>query len=283
MRYTLHKDLRYGEHERQVLDISVPDGRAQGLILFIHGGIWMYGDKSAQPLFLDTFRDRFLVASMNHRYIDDTVHMKDLLDDIHGALTGIQRFCFEQGIDPKKTVIMGHSSGAHLSMLYAYQYAEASPLPLAFCVSLAGPTDLRDVAFLYSFKKLGWLKLFYDVGKKATGHTVADGDITDLGYGETAQQLLAAISPLSYVGETTIPTILVHDVADTIVPYSNSAALHHVFDAYGVEHQFIALYSGIGHILGAKKGNKSGALRYDAALEGRLVAAMDAYLAKYSD
>lgn len=282
--YTVHQDLKYGDHERNVLDISVPDQSPEGLILFIHGGIWLYGDKKDHPIFLDTFRDKFLVASMNHRYIDETVHMNDLVDDVRAALQAIQDFCSAQNIDPKKAVIMGHSSGAHLSMLYAYKHYETSPIPIAFCVSMAGPTDLTDVAFLYSFKKLGalgGLKIFYEVGEKATGHHIVEGDVTDTGYGQTAYELLTAISPLTFVTENTPPTIIVHDAADSIVPYSNSASLHSVFDVYGVDHRFIALYSGIGHILGAKKGNKSGALLYDKALESYLIPAMYEYIEKY--
>jgi acetyl esterase/lipase len=74
--YTIHKDMSYGSHERNVVDISIPDAAApEGVILFIHGGIWMYGDKSNCPVFLDTFRNRFVIASMNHRYIDESIHI----------------------------------------------------------------------------------------------------------------------------------------------------------------------------------------------------------------
>ncbi|MDR2150748.1 MAG: alpha/beta hydrolase [Spirochaetaceae bacterium] len=281
VRYTVHKDLRYGPHERHVLDLSVPNsGEPEGLILFIHGGIWLMGDKDMQPTFLDTFRDSFCVASMNHRYIDETTHIPDLIDDMAAAVSAVKEFCLQQGREPKNLITIGHSSGGHLALLYAYQHAETSALPVAFCVSMAGPTDLGDIAFLYSFKKLGCLKLFYEVGEKATGYHIVDGDVTDRGYSETGRQVLAAVSPLSFVSEHSPPTIIVHDTADTIVPYSNSASLHHVLNIYGVAHDFIALYSGIGHVLGAKAG-KGGALRYDKAVESYLVAAMQDYNAQY--
>ncbi|MDR2078864.1 MAG: hypothetical protein LBP74_03970, partial [Treponema sp.] len=60
IRYTPYRDLSYGPHERNLIDISMPDSAApEGAVLFIHGGIWMYGDKSNRPIFLDSFRDRF--------------------------------------------------------------------------------------------------------------------------------------------------------------------------------------------------------------------------------
>jgi acetyl esterase/lipase len=280
-RYVVHNDLSYGDHERNVLDVSIPDGQApQGVILFIHGGIWMYGDKNDRPIFLDVFRDRFVVASMSHRYIDETTHIGDLVEDVGSAVAYIRDFCLERGVDVRNLIIMGHSSGAHLSMLYAYSHYETSPIPVAFCVDMAGPADLSDIAFLYNFKKLRWLKLFYQVAEKATGYHPQEGDITDEGYSETGQELMDAISPLSFVSKVTPPTIIVHDAADNIVPYSNSAALHSVFNVYGVDHSFIALYSGIGHILGAKKVKGSG-VRYNEALETRLIKVMNEYIEKY--
>ncbi|MDR0557156.1 MAG: alpha/beta hydrolase [Treponema sp.] len=286
MHCAAYTDMRYGSHTRNTLDISIPQAASVGgvynVILFIHGGIWMYGDKKNRPTFLDTFRDRLIVASMNHRYIDEHTHFPDLVDDVSAAVAYIREFCSQHNAGAKKLIIMGHSSGGHLSMLYAYQHHKTAPIPVAFCVSMAGPTDLSDLAYIYSFKKLGWIKLFYQTAEKATGYHPAEGDITEEGYSENALRLMSAISPLAFVAGDTPPTIIVHDVVDKIVPYANSAALHSVFDVYGVDHCFIALYSGIGHYLGAKT-VKGGAGRYDKTVEARVVKAMNEYIAKYCD
>jgi acetyl esterase/lipase len=285
IRYTLRKDLSYGSHERNLIDISIPDLAAsaaapEGVILFIHGGVWMYGSKENRPVFLDGFRNRFVVASMSHRYIDETVHINDLEDDVAAAVAFIREFCLQNNVEPGKLIIMGHSSGAHLARLYAYKRYETSPMPVAFCVDMAGPADLGDIAFLYNFKKLGWEKFFYQLAEKTSGYQIVDGDITGEGYSESGRKMLAAISPLYFVGPESPPTIIAHDVADKIVPYANSAALNSVFNVYGIDHNFIALYSGIGHFLGAKA-IRGGALRYDKALETWLVRAMNEYIERY--
>ncbi|MDR1588198.1 MAG: alpha/beta hydrolase [Treponema sp.] len=280
-RYTLRKDLSYGSHERNLVDISIPGAAAPGgVILFIHGGVWMYGGKENYPVFLDGFRDRFVVASMSHRYIDETVHINDLEDDVAAAVAFIREFCLLNNAEPGKLIIMGHSSGAHLAMLYAYKQLGNSPIPVAFCVDMAGPTDMGDIAFLYNFKKLGWEKFFYRLAEKMSGYQVVDGDVTGEGYSESGREMLAAISPVYFVTPESPPTIIVHDVADKIVPYANSAALAGVFNVYGIDHYFMALYSGIGHFLGIKK-IKGGALRYDKALEAWLVRVMNEYIGKY--
>jgi acetyl esterase/lipase len=263
-----------------VVDISIPDGAAEGTILFIHGGIWMFGGKENRPIFLDPFRDRFVVAAMNHRYIDETVHFGDLEDDVAAAVAYIRDFSVRNSADPGKLIIMGHSSGAHLAMLYAYKHHETSPIPLAFCVDMAGPADIGDIAFLYNFKKLKMEKLFYELAEKGMGYHIVEGDITSEGYSETGRETLAAFSPIAFVSASAPPTIIAHDVTDNIVPYSNSAALNSVLSVYGVDHYFMAFYSGIGHFLGAKI-TRGGAARYDKHLETWMRRVMNEYIDKY--
>jgi hypothetical protein len=145
---------------------------------------------------------------------------------------------------------------------------------------MAGPSDLGDIAFLYNFKKLGGEKFFYQLAQKLSGYQIAEGDITGEGYSESGRNMLAAISPLSFVSPGSPPTIIVHDVADRLVPYANSAALHSVLTVYGVDHAFLASSSGIGHLLGGKL-TKEKSLRYNAALESWIVRVMNEYIEKY--
>jgi acetyl esterase/lipase len=240
----------------------------------------MYGGKENCPIFLDVFRDRFIVAAMNHRYINETVHIPDLEDDVAAAVAYIRDFSLENNAEPGKLIVMGHSSGAHLAMLYAYRRRQTSPIPLAFCVDMAGPADMGDIAFFYNFKKLRMEKFFYDLAEKTAGYQIAEGDITGEGYSEPGRRFLAALSPISYVTAGSPPTIIVHDVADNLVPYANSAALNAAFNIYGIDHTFMASYSGIGHFLGARA-VKGGAVRYDKDLEPWIVRVMGEYMEKY--
>ena len=63
---------------------------------------------------------------------------------------------------------------------------------------------------------------------------------------------LEAISPLSYVNASTVPTILNHGDNDTIVPYSNAVSLDAKLTEYGVPHHFNT-YRNDGHGLGNDK------------------------------
>jgi acetyl esterase/lipase len=276
--YTMYKDLSYGSYERNLVDISIPGGISEGLILFIHGGIWMYGGKENCPLFLEPYRNRFIVASMSHRYIDENTHLSDLEEDVAAAVSYIRDFALRNNREPGKLIIMGHSSGAHLAMLYAYK--QRDPVPIAFCVNMAGPADLSDIAFFYNFKRRRLEKLFYRLSEKAVGHSIVEGDITSEGYSESGRKILEAVSPIYFVTDASPPTIIVHDAADSLVPYSNSTALNSALNVYGVDHDFLASYSGIGHFLGAKV-TRGGALLYDKTLTPWLTRVMDEYMEKY--
>jgi len=63
------KNVAYGTHERQVLDFYQADSRKPTpLVLHIHGGGWINGDKK-DPLGLEKYLNAGIsVASINYRY-----------------------------------------------------------------------------------------------------------------------------------------------------------------------------------------------------------------------
>src|SRR5437899_8020126 len=64
-------NVSYGPHERNVLDLwKAKSDRPTPLVIFIHGGGFTQGDKSAvNPVLLDTsLKEGISVASINYRY-----------------------------------------------------------------------------------------------------------------------------------------------------------------------------------------------------------------------
>lgn len=49
-------DIPYGDHPRERMDIVWPDGTPKGLVVFVHGGFWMWLDKSYWTDFADGAR-----------------------------------------------------------------------------------------------------------------------------------------------------------------------------------------------------------------------------------
>ena len=67
------------------------------------------------------------------------------LDEIDACITSIKENLIKLGFDSTKLslVIGGASSGAHLSMLYAYSRGERAALPIKFIVDAVGPVNIK--------------------------------------------------------------------------------------------------------------------------------------------
>ena len=67
------------------------------------------------------------------------------LDEIDACIASIKSVLGELGFDTSKTnlVIGGASSGAHLTMLYAYSRGDKCPLPIKFLIDAVGPVDIK--------------------------------------------------------------------------------------------------------------------------------------------
>ena len=249
--YTRYEDVSYGSHERQKLDVCFPaehDGEV-GLFLLIHGGAWIEGDKdSCTETATVAARDFGLVgAAINYHYISDSVHMDTLMNDIDLALAKIKEMGAEKGINVNKVMFMGFSAGAHMSLLYAYSKADTAPIKPVAVVSCAGPTDFTDESF-YINNNIGNSETMAALFSWAGGKPFIYADRAK----PEIKASLEAISPLSYVNASTVPTILNHGDKDTIVPYSNAVSLDAKLTEYGVPHHFNT-YRNDGHGLGNDK------------------------------
>lgn len=243
--YTQCVDLAYGENERQRLDLYLPNGHdgEVGLLLVLHGGAWIGGDKDdCTDTALVAARDfGFAGASISYHYISDTVHMNTLMDDIDLALQKIKSTALEQGINIDKVMLMGYSAGAHMSLLYAYSRADSAPIKPVAAVSNSGPTDFTDEKF-YINNALGDAETISLLFSWAGGVPFAYADRAK----PEVKSALNEVSPIAYVNANSVPTIINHGDSDTIVPYSNAVSLDKKLTACGVPHYFNT-YKGGGH------------------------------------
>ena len=115
------RDLAYGSHEDQRLDVYLPDNPKDAPVIFmVHGGGWRIGDKEHGRV-VDNKVARWLpqgyiFISANNRLIPDADPAAQA-DDIGRALAFAQEHATEWGGDPKRFILMGHSAGAHLVSL----------------------------------------------------------------------------------------------------------------------------------------------------------------------
>lgn len=233
--YTDRKD------ERQKYDLVFPDTAEGnlGLVLCIHGGGWVEGrkDEYTESLFQVSKDKGVAAACINYRYISENVSFDDVLDDITSALAAIKAKGAEYGVNINKVLLTGISAGGHLSLLFAYTRKNISPIEPVCVVELCGPTDLENPLFYSVENRVG-----ASVGVEYFRKIISNGigfDI-DLDNFDTARNAMKKYSPINYVNENTVPTVLGQGEIDDIVPYRNSLDLNAKLNEFNVEHTFIS-------------------------------------------
>ncbi len=117
------RDIRYADdHARHVLDIYRPRGgcaRAP-VLLQIHGGGWVMGNKHEQalPLIHHLAARGWVVVTPNYR-LSPRARFPDPLVDCKRALAWVRRNIAAQGGDPSFVAVTGGSAGGHLTALMA--------------------------------------------------------------------------------------------------------------------------------------------------------------------
>ena len=140
-------------------DLYVPNNTPRDdkhiVILFIHGGAWTMGFKTDVNPYIFEFANRgYITATIKYTLLrkemdDPTRSIFRNLDEIDACIKSIKATLEELHFDTSKTelVIGGASSGAHLSMLYAYSRGKDSALPIKFVVDAVGPVDIKENAW----------------------------------------------------------------------------------------------------------------------------------------
>jgi acetyl esterase/lipase len=117
-----HADVSYGPHERNVFDLWLAKSEAPTpLLVHIHGGGWISGDKSSvPPETLKFMLDHGVsVASVNYRYST----IAPLPAPVHDAARAIQFLRFrakEWNLDKSRVAAFGASAGASSSLWLNY-------------------------------------------------------------------------------------------------------------------------------------------------------------------
>ena len=116
------RGIRYGSAGiRQTLDIYRPRVMPEGgcpVLLQIHGGAWMIGDKQQQALpLMNLMASRgWVCVSINYR-LSPSVAFPTHLEDCKRALCWIRTQGREYGMNPDFVAVTGGSAGGHLSAL----------------------------------------------------------------------------------------------------------------------------------------------------------------------
>lgn len=236
-------EVPYGLDSRQTLEIAYgPNNENPSpMVLFIHGGSWISGDKIMMRRYQQQVVDAgYGYVSMNYRFITSGATYLDMLDDIQLVVQFLKEFSSDLNVDTTRMAMVGESAGAHLAMLYAYR--NVSPIPIEFVMALVPPVDFTDPGYL-SFGD-PTVQLFLANGLMATS-LVGPEDIVTNGYPESWTDA----SPIHHLS-TAIPTLIGYAGLDELIPMSNMERLLDAASTINAPIQAI-LFPNSGHNLNA--------------------------------
>ena len=118
-----YREGKDADPDKHRLDLYLPKGRKDfPVVMLVHGGVWMIGDKSCVGLYSDV--GRFLArqgigtALINYR-LSPWVQHPEHVKDVARAFGWLHEHAADFGGDPGQLFVAGHSAGGHLAALLA--------------------------------------------------------------------------------------------------------------------------------------------------------------------
>jgi acetyl esterase/lipase len=217
---------------RQTLDLYLPaDGTNLPLIVWVHGGGWLEGDKENPPG-LGMLKHGFALASLNYRLSQDAIFPAQLID-CKAAIRWLRAHAAENGIDPNRIGVWGASAGGHLVALLGTtgdlkEFDQGANLDVSSRVQCVcdwfGPTDLAQIA-----KESSDLK-----------PDAPDSPVYRLLGGPLSENLDKAerANPIHYITKDDPPFLIMHGDKDRVVPLEQSQFLADELKKAGVPVSF---------------------------------------------
>ncbi|MGB9690413.1 alpha/beta hydrolase fold domain-containing protein [Thermogutta sp.] len=243
-------DIPYAQtdHPRQRLDLLLPKKRASDkplpVVVAIHGGAWMGGDKRQVVGWLIPFvaSGQYAGVSVGYRLSQDATWPAQIYD-CKAALRWIRGNAKKYNLDREKIGVIGWSAGGHLVAMLGTSggvkelegdlgefTSESSGV--ACVVDFFGPTDFLTIGDHPS-------QIKHNAPDSPEARLIG-GAIPD--NPDKARQA----SPITFVSEDDPPFLLVHGTKDPLVPHQQSVILRDALRKAGVPAYLITVEDG-GH------------------------------------
>lgn len=221
---TAEKDVGYGKHERQKLDVYTPKGDGPfPLVVWVHGGAWMAGSKDDGGPAVKLLEHGYAVAAVNYRLSQHDIFPAQITD-CKAAVRHLRANAKKYKLDAEHIGVWGASAGGHLVALLGTSgdvkelegdgTDEKASSRVQCVVDWFGPTDLTKMAEQAKVKG-------------PIDHNSKDAPEAKLIGGPVQQnkEKAAKANPLTYVTKDDPPFLIVHGDADPLVPLGQSEIL----------------------------------------------------------
>lgn len=123
-----HADVKYGPHERNVMDVWLAKSdKPTPVLVSIHGGGFQAGNKSVDPVLLKQCLDSGIsVAAITYRFSQHAIAPASFQDSAR-AVQFIRSKGKDWNIDPKRFASTGGSAGAGISLWLGFHNDMADP------------------------------------------------------------------------------------------------------------------------------------------------------------
>lgn len=251
----VERDLAYASiSQAERLDLYLPAGGTppHPVILFIHGGGFISGDKAdgQEAPALEGLTRGYAVASMDYRLSDEATFPAQI-QDVKAAIRWLRANADAYGLDARRIAVWGGSAGGNLAALAGTSGGVPSLSDAA--LGNARQSD-RVQAVVDWYGPISFLRTDADFRASGAGPAGADapGSFLSRYLGAALPAVpgkVRAADPTTYISPDDPPFLIEHGTADGTVPVQQSerfaAALRAVLGAGKVK---LVLLRGAGHV-----------------------------------
>ncbi|MCL2816035.1 MAG: alpha/beta hydrolase [Oscillospiraceae bacterium] len=226
-----HMDILYKQIDgiELYLDLYMPEnGTNPPLIMWIHGGAWMFGDRKSPGLLWQAERG-YALASIEYRLTGQGVFPANIID-CKDALVYLRQNAAQYGYDASRIAVAGDSAGGHLAALMGTSSGHADWEPKGADCSVMAAVDF------YGPTALGreWPGLSESAESLSDPNAVRSQMLGAYLFSKRGMMIAAAADPVTYIDGSEPPFLIIHGDADDIVPYKQSIYLRDALEAAGV-------------------------------------------------
>ena len=235
---------KYGTAERDItyctmndipqkLDVYYPSsGGPWSVLMYVHGGGWIEGDKAEGEGWKYLNDSGFLVVSVNYRLGDYQTKFPAMIEDVKCAVRFLRANSNEYNINPDRVAALGVSAGGHLVALLGTADESAGwdvgeypdqPSEVQAVIVMSGISD-----FTGNIPSGLNSSIYYAFGKLA---------------GKDTPENIAA-SPVSYITSDDPPFLIIHGDRDGVVPVEQARILHIKLSEIGVPSTLVIVEGG---------------------------------------
>lgn len=224
-----------------LMDLRIPDDDGpHPVILFLHSGAWISGDRTGGPAIREAARG-YAVASIDYRLAPQYTWPAPL-EDCKAAVRWLRANAARYRLDPDRIAVFGASAGGHLAAMLA----TTSDRPEFEGLELGNPQFSSAVKAVVDFYgpsdllKMDEQKLPCYPGLSANASFMPPSLLMGCPI-QQCRDKTATSNPINYIKPNDPPFLIMQGQLDCLVPWQQSKILYDALIANGVNASLVLL------------------------------------------